>query len=130
MFKIIKVIIKCLLSLLLVIVSPIIFIISVAHVNSFKEAMENTLEMVSMPFDDFDWNRYLNEENDKMYDINLYFAETCGYVQLDERNFSIFRDALADDSSDWHSVHCLDSETDVYMDISKLQYFTVKKVAN
>ena len=63
-----------------------------------------------------------------MYDINLYFAESNGYIQLDEQNFSIFIDALSDDSHNWHSVCCSDSQADVYMDISKLQYFTVKEV--
>jgi len=63
-----------------------------------------------------------------MYDINLYFAETHGYIQLDEQNFNILTDALADDSHDWHSVRCSDSQVDVYVDITKIQYFTVKEV--
>lgn len=50
MFKLFQFFIKIIFLLLFMVCSPLIFIISIIYANSMKDAFEDTLEIIFLPF--------------------------------------------------------------------------------
>ncbi|WP_099158245.1 hypothetical protein [Virgibacillus ndiopensis] len=66
-----------------------------------------------------------------MNDVNLFFIDTHGFVQLSDSELEHFLTELSVDTVEWVSVYYEDysnySHT-MWINKGKLQYFTVKKL--
>ncbi len=52
MFKLLKFSMRLILSVVILITSPLVFLIATIHANSFREAFDDTVDIITSPFDE------------------------------------------------------------------------------